>query len=182
MKALIALKFLAWRTKQNLREGNVKIRKNVPYSQSQNIGILFTVTDKEKHEVIKHFIHLLEKDHKQVKTLTFLETGKENYEFRFDFFEQKDISLSGKINSTLVEDFIAKEFDFLYHLDLDVANPAMENILSLSRARCRIGLYKKDKEPFYELMLQPKPGKGLKEVVEEVYHYTKELTKNDTVA
>lgn len=182
MKALIAQKLLAWRTKQNLKEGNVRTRNNIPWSQSQNIGILFTVTDKEKHEVIKHFIHLLEKDHKQIKALTFLDKGKENFEFRFDFFEIKDISLSGKIESSLVADFIAKEFDFLYHLDLGMVHPAMENILSLSKARCRIGLYRKDKEPFYELMLQPKPGKSLKEVVEEVYHYTKELTKNDTVA
>jgi hypothetical protein len=81
----------------------------------------------------------------------------------------------GKIKSESVDKFINTKFDFLFHMDIEKNNPIIENILSQSKASCRVGLYKEGKEALYELMLRHDSGKEIKAIVDEVYYYTKEL-------
>lgn len=176
MKALTQ-RVLAWRTRQRLKKGGSIARTNTPYLESQNIGLIFSVEDMEKHEAIKHFVHLLEQDKKQVTVLSYLPKGKENYEFKFDFFSETDFTLSGKVKSESVLKFINTKFDYIFHIDPRCENILIDHILVQSKATCRIGICANNKTEFYEFIYKPTSGEAMKNIVEEILNYTKALTK-----
>ena len=172
----IALNFLKWKIKKNLGKPSSK-RKNIPYSSAQTVGVLFSVADLEKHEAIKHFVHLLEKDKKNVTVLSYLGEQKENFEFRYDYFNLADLSFFGQLKSESAEKFAKQKFDFLFHLDPIATNPLMDYILSECKALCRVGIKSGEQNAVYELVIKPEQDKTILEIVEEVYRYTKALSK-----
>lgn len=174
MKAL-AIKLLIWHTKHFIRKSTSIKRKNIAFAESKKIAIIFSIKDLSKHEAIKHFVNLLEKEKKELTVLAYLPPLAENFEFRFDYVDLNSLSNMGKIKSESVDKFINTKFDFLFHMDTEKNNPIIENILSQSKASCRVGLYKEGKEALYELMLRHDSGKEIKAIVDEVYYYTKEL-------
>lgn len=181
MKAL-ALKLLIWRTKRNLKRSASEQKRNVSYVQSNKVAIVFTVEDIFKHEAIKYFLKILEKDNKQITVLSFLPESGENYEFKFDYIDWGVLSNFGQINSPPVSKFVESKFDLIFHLDTGNNNPIIENILSQCSQSFIVGLHKNGKENLYDLMIKPAAGKEMQQIVDEVYFYTKELKKNDTTA
>jgi len=130
------------------------MRGSMPYKQAQKVGIIFSVEDKAKHDQIKEFVKRLEHDGKQVTVISFLPKKKENYEFLFDFFTDKDLTFWG---------------NNLFYIDNE-PNPLIINLLAKSKAKCRVGKYVDDIEPFFELMIESKEGtKGL---IDGMYKYT----------
>lgn len=183
MMKRFALKFLVWRTKHNLKSSYFIKRSNVSYPLSKKVGVIFSVKDIKKHEGIKHLVHILEQDKKEVTVLSYLGKGKENFEFRFDYFSLKDLSFFGQIKSESVNSFINTKFDFIFHIDPDDENILIDNILVQSKAAFRIGTCMQvDKSALYELIYKPRQERDFKEIVEEVLNYTKALTKHDTNA
>lgn len=176
MKALTH-RVLAWRTRQRLKKGGSVARTNIPYYESQKVGLIFSVEDMEKHEAIKHLVHMLEQDKKQVTVLSYLPKGKENYKFKFDFFSETSFTLSGNVKSENILNFINTKFDYIFHIDPRCENIMIDYILVQSKATCRIGICENNKTEFYELIYKPTSGKNIKSIVEEVLNYTKALTK-----
>src|SRR5579871_4684526 len=113
---MFKMNFLKMRTRQALRK-NDSLRASLPYRQAKNIGIMFSVEDKQKHLDIKDFIHHLEEDGKKVTVLEYLPLKKENYEFKFDFFTINDLSFWGAINSEPAVKFSETPFDYLFYID-----------------------------------------------------------------
>ena len=105
-------------------------RTNIPYYESQKVGLIFSVEDMEKHEAIKHLVHMLEQDKKQVTVLSYLPKGKENYEFKFDFFSETSFTLSGNVKSENILNFINTKFDYIFHID-----PRCENMAGHKQLR-----------------------------------------------
>ncbi|MDN5200466.1 hypothetical protein QQ008_03815 [Fulvivirgaceae bacterium BMA10] len=151
-------------------------RKTVSYTEAKNIGILFTIENREKHEKVKSLIKTLKEDGKTVDVLCLLLPGKENYDFTFDYFTPKDFSFFGQVTSELVASFNDKEFDYLIYLDIQ-PDIFAENILANCRAKCRIGKFvNEQKSPFYELMIKTQETQDLQLFINEVYHYLKVLS------
>ena len=168
---MFKMNFLKWRTDSALKK-NKSLRSSLPYKQAKNIGIIFSVEDKQKHADIKEFIGHLETDGKQVKVLEFLPKKKENYEFLFDFFTIQDLSFWGSINSHHAEKFSETHFDYLFYVD-NQSNPLVLNLLARCKARCRVGKFSEEESPFFELMIESKGStKGL---IDNMYKYTKQL-------
>jgi hypothetical protein len=167
---MVALKkfFIDYRTRS---ESKKKIEKPYTYfDQAKQIGILFTVVDKEKHDLIKDFIKQLESAGKKVTVLTFLPKKKENFEFKFDYVTEKDFSYSGKLNSDEGLKFVKQNFDFLFYLDLE-PNLYTINILSSCSAKCRAGKYQDQKSGLLEFMLKSNEKIDLKTLINQLYHY-----------
>ena len=59
------------RTKTALKNNKTQ-RGSKPYKQASTVGIVFSVEDKQKHQDVKDFIQLLEKDGKKVKKPSWL--------------------------------------------------------------------------------------------------------------
>ena len=168
---VIKLNFLKIRTNSQLKH-NKASRITVPYKDSRQIGIVFTVEDKIKHETVKDLIRKLESDGKQVQVIEFLPERKENYEFKFDFFTEDDVSFFGNITSSQANKFANAPFDFIICLDT-MPNPLILHLLASSKAKCRVGPSWEDEHPYFELMIELNPN--IKVMAEAMYQYTTQL-------
>lgn len=159
------------RTESALKK-NKTTRGSKPYKQANNVGIVFSVEDKQKHLDIKEFIQQLERDGKKVQVLEYLPPKKENFEFKFDFFTMNDLSFWGNLESPVTTKFIETAFDYLFYIDKE-SNPLILNLLARCKAQCRIGRYDENESDFYELMIEQNgTNKGL---METMYNYTRQL-------
>jgi hypothetical protein len=162
------LNFLKYRTNMLLRN-NKTPRTNVPYKKAQQIGIIFSVEDKVKHDNVKELIKKFELDGKKVTVIEFLPDDKDNYEFRFDFFTESDLSFWGKITSSGALKFADTSFDFLYYLDT-TPNPLILHLLALSKAKCRVGKSWQEGTSYFEFMIES--VENIKVMMEAMYKYT----------
>jgi hypothetical protein len=163
--------FLKMRTTSALKKNKV-LRGTVPYKRAQFVGIIFSVEDKQKHEYVKEFVKHLEQDGKKVQVLEFLPKKKENYEFLFDFFSDKDLSFWGKIHSTQALKFSETQFDYLYYIDNEL-NPMVLNLLAQSKAHCRIGRFSEVDSAFFEFMISHQGN--IKNLIDSMYAYSRQL-------
>lgn len=164
-------RFLKWRTLSALKK-NQGIRTSIPYRQAKNVGIIFSVEDRAKHDAVKDFIKQLELDEKKVTVLEFLPSKKENYEFLFDFFTVKDLTFWGKIDSIKADRFIESPFDYVFYVDSS-PNPLIINLLARSKGHCRIGRFTESESSCFELMIQS--NGSAKSLIDNMYKYTKQL-------
>jgi len=168
---LMKINFLKIRTNSQLKK-NKTPRSSTPYKRALSIGILFSVEDKQKHDHIKEFIHKLEHDGKKVQVLEYLPNKKENYEFMFDFFTLKDISLWGKIESEKTLNFSDTPFDYLFCLDTE-RNPMVLYLLARSKSKCRVGRFNDNEKTFFEFMIDSEGN--TKNLIDGIYKYTTQL-------
>lgn len=166
--------FINYRNKSLLKKNRIA-RSSMNYDQVNKVGILFTIDSKEKHNTIKGFIKELEADGKQVEVVAYLPKNQENHEFLYDFYTSKDISFWGSITSERVISFASKPFDYLFYLD-NQSNLLNRNILAMSKAKCRITPFDEQNEEFSEMMVQVPKNNGMKQLVDEMYRYTKLLS------
>ena len=165
------MKFLNMRTQSALKK-NKAVRATIPYQAAQRIGVLFTVEDQQKHQLIKEFIAKLTQDGKQVQVLEFLPKKKENPEFMFDYFTIEDLSFWGKLKSEQADKFSQINFDYLFNIDSQ-SSPLIQNLLANSKAHCRVGRFDDSATDFYELMIETNGStQGL---IDNMYSYTKKL-------
>jgi hypothetical protein len=164
-------KLLEMSTKSNLRR-NKTSRSSLPYKQALTVGIIFTVEDKQKHSMIKELIKKLEQDGKKATVMCYLPHDKVNYEFLFDFFSNKDFSFWGRITSAKAIEFSEHAFDYLLYLDTE-PNPLILNLLARSKAKCRVGKFWEEGQPFFEFMV--KTTGDTKGLIDGIYRYTSTL-------
>lgn len=146
------LNFLKLKTKSLLKR-NRSQRNNLPYKQAKTVGLIFSVEDKQKHFIIKEFIKKLEHDGKIIQVLEYLPAQHDNYEFKFDFFTDKDLSFWGNITSSQALQFTDAPFDFLFYIDLE-PNELVLNLLARSKAKCRVGRFFDSGAKYLELMIE----------------------------
>jgi hypothetical protein len=168
---MMKLSLLKYKTRSYLKN-NTSLRTSLPYRQAHSIGIVFTVEDKQKHEDVKEFVRRLELEGKQVRVMSFLPKNKDNYDFLFDFFTEKDVNFWGALTSDSANSFADAAFDFLLYLDT-TPNPHLLNILARSKARCRVGKFFTQGEPYFEFMLEVKDG--TKSLIDSIHRYTSKL-------
>ena len=159
------------RTKAALKR-NSALRATIPYSAAKQIGILFTVEDTLKHQLIKDFIHKLQREGKEVHVLEFLPKKKDNPEFMFDFFTIEDLNFWGKVNSASAEKFSKINFDYLFNVDTQT-NPLIFNMLANCKAHCRVGRFDQTSSPYFELMIET--NGSVQTLIDNMYTYTKQL-------
>lgn len=165
------LSFLKLKTNAYLKK-NKSLRASLPYKQARQVGIIFSVEDKSKHDEVKEFIRHLEHDGKQVKVICYLPKNTDNYEFKFDFFTDNDLSFWGNITSATAITFAEVPFDFLFYLDT-APNPLLLNLIARSKARCRIGKFWNHGQLFFEMMIET--ANGTRSLIETMYKYTTAL-------
>lgn len=164
-------KLLKARTNWELKSNKV-MRSTVPYKQALNVGVIFTVEDKQKHEAVKEFIKKLETDGKKVQVIEFLPENKDNYEFKFDFFSEKDISFWGKITAENAIRFSDAPFDYLFYIDIN-PNPLILYLLARGKARCRVGRSWTDARSYFEFMIES--FNSNQSLIDSMYKYTSQL-------
>lgn len=161
------------RNTRSLLKANQSLRTNVPYKKAITVGLIFSVEDKQKHDLIKDFIKKLELDEKKVTVMSFLPKKKENYEFLFDFFSDNDLSFWGKITSSSAASFAETPFDFLFYIDTE-PNVFILNLIARSKAKCRVGKYYGEEDnSYFELMIENQGN--TKSLIDGMYKYASVL-------
>ena len=160
--------FLNISTKSQLKR-NKTSRGSTAYESAKSVGIVFTIEDKQKHELVKELIKKLEQDGKKSTVLCFLPRDKQNYEFLFDFFTDKDFNFWGALTSVKALQFTGTTFDYLFYLDTD-PNPLILNLLARSKAKCRLGSYWNEGRNFLEFMISN--AQGNKGLIDGIYRYS----------
>ncbi|MCS6820397.1 MAG: hypothetical protein NZ551_00850 [Microscillaceae bacterium] len=165
------------RNKYFHKNKNTTNRQIISYSKANNIGILFHLKPEENHHALNQFVHDLEKEGKNITALTFFDNlGSNPYNFQFDFFQEKDISYFGSIQSEQVNKFIAQPFDYLFCITLEDFSP-FDSILLNSQAKYRVGLYQPNKENYYDMMIKLRENdRNISTFIKEMWKYTKLLS------
>jgi hypothetical protein len=136
------------------------------------VGIIFSVEDKQKHFIVKEFIKKLELDEKNVQVLEYLPAKHDNYEFKFDFFTEKDLSFWGNITSSAALQFAEAPFDFLFYIDL-TPNLLVLHLLAKSKAKCRVGKFFDDGQLYLDLMIESVAN--TQALIDSMYKYASQL-------
>lgn len=163
--------FLKIKTRSLLKR-NKALRNSISYQQAKTVGLIFSVEDKQKHFIVKEFIKKLELDGKIIQVLEYLPAQHDNYEFRFDFFTEKDLSFWGNITSSAALQFTEAPFDFLFYVDLE-PNDLVLNVLARSKAKCRVGKFFDGGTQYLELMIESVAH--TQALVDGMYKYTAQL-------
>ncbi len=167
-------KFTSFRNAHKLKK---RIQKSgISYQDALHMGVIFSVEDIEKHEAVKKFIHYLENDGKKVDVISFLGKDKDNYEFMFDFFTEKNLNFWGNLKADNISKFINQEFDYLFVLDLE-PNLYLESVLARTPAKCRVGGFIEGKTDYFEMMVKPTANK-FDNLVEELYYYIRAIKES----
>ena len=170
----IGKKLLPWKTKI-LAKKNLSARDTVDFRESKYIGILFSVEDRHKHDLIINLVERLEEGNKKVEVLTFLGKDRENYDFKYDFFTIKDLSWTGKLNASNVIDFSNKKFDYLFYLDVE-PSLLLESVLAMSKSKCRVGpCTEPPHSDFYELMIRIENKTDIGSFIDQVFFYVNKV-------
>ena len=151
---MIAKPLIRFRISRFIKK-SARLRHSTPYARAKNVGILYSSNDMEKHQAIKRFVNEIENSGKKVEVITFLDKGKDNHEFMFKYYTKNVINFWGNFTNDDVEAFVKKEFDFIYFLDFKT-DLYSKYILSMSKARCRVGPVEENGDQFFELMVKPK--------------------------
>ncbi|MDJ1473261.1 hypothetical protein QNI19_32385 [Cytophagaceae bacterium DM2B3-1] len=171
----IADYFLKRKTDQLIRKGRLQEAVMVPIPEVKDIGILF-LEEEGQHQALNQFVEGLMKDHKRVRALTFFENYHSNpYQFKFDFFTKKEISLFGDIQNEKVSQFIDFRFDYLFCVSRQVFLP-FEYILMQSHAKFRVGFHEEGKEYLFDLMVEPPQDASLQTLLAQLYEYTQKIS------
>jgi hypothetical protein len=171
--------FLNFRNRSLTKKPLPIARTNKNYTEAKQIGVLFCMPENAEHAALNLLIQHLGTEGKQVQVLAFLpdQSHRNHYQFEFDFFTPKDISLTGEITAAEVQKFIATPFDYLFCV---APKPfgEVDNVLLQSKAKCRVGVYDAERTACYELMISPLTNAPLTKVLDTMLRYTKNLTQS----
>ncbi|MBX2844303.1 MAG: hypothetical protein KTR26_21225 [Flammeovirgaceae bacterium] len=171
--------FLNLQTSRAVKRNKAK-RISTNYSEVKSVGILFLIENDSHHEAMNKFVKGLMKEGKKVEAMTYFTREHDNpYNFSYNFFDEKDISLTGGLKGEKVVAFMEKEFDYLFFVALK-QTLAFDFILASSKAKCRVGPFFEGKEEFFELMVNLGSGEGVNKLIDGMKHYTKEIDKKET--
>lgn len=165
--------FLNLRTKKSVHQNKTE-RLSTPFEKVQQIGILFTTGGDEKLIRVKNFAAQLTELGKSVSILEFVPKLKKNMVLSgLPWFSMKDVSTWGQINNNDENQFVRKDFDYLFLADTEL-HPVIYNVLARSRAHCRVGQHGAGRSSFLDLMIQiPENGQ---ELLSEMLNYTRKLS------
>ncbi|MEN8250399.1 MAG: hypothetical protein ABFS32_15805 [Bacteroidota bacterium] len=165
---MIFIPWLKYRTKKAEKSGK-DLRKSVGYSQAENIGILYYNNDHNKIDAAEKLSTLIKMDGKKVKVIAYEKKSTVKH-LPYDTFTKENFSFWGTLIGKPINDFVDLSFDFVICLDRQ-PNIFLQNILATSKAKCRIGRYKKDNQQLFEMLIEEKkPGNDW---VNSVYDYLK---------
>tara|TARA_B100000809_G_C14998668_1_gene480710 strand:+ start:165 stop:671 length:507 start_codon:yes stop_codon:yes gene_type:complete len=158
---------LKYRTKRASRKRSDLI--NQSEKKSQKVGI---VTSKEIYKTsgFKTFIKKLSAQGMDTDILIFNE-DLTSPPPSAQHYTKKDYSWSGKIKSPLVNKFIKTPFDFLFSVNTS-SILHIENILALSKAKCRIGTTTHTANEHLDFMVKVKENSSIDKLTDSMLHYT----------
>jgi hypothetical protein len=153
----------------------------IPFTKVKTIGILYNATSDQDYEIIKNYVRDLRSKAKEVLALGYVDSKKlpENRMMKLglDFFTRKALNWKMKPGSTIVNNFISKDFDILICLNPENDLP-LKYLSVFTKAKFKIGRYDRQNTRILDFMLSVEETTGLPGLIEQVNHYLN-IIKND---
>lgn len=156
--------------------------KTSNFQQAENVGIIYQTKDENDYKKVIKLINYLKGEFgiRNVKAIVYYPV-KEDPQFllskvSLSFFTKKDINFSLQPNSIEVTNFIKEPFDILIDLTANNITP-LKYITLQSKAHLKIGRYKEENEPYYDVMISEKVDNDFEEFVNHIVQYLS-LLKN----
>lgn len=165
-------KYNRWRRKHPVRESVM-----VSYAAAKDVGVLFW-EDENQQSDLNRFVEKLVKDGKRVRALTYFEhLHSHPYQFKFDYFTKKEISVWGEIRNEKVSQFMDFPFDYLFCLSRHDF-PPFDHILLQCHAKFRIGFHQPEKEDTLDFMFEVREEGAEQNPLQQLYEYTNKLSSS----
>lgn len=113
--------------KQKTKKNNIVRERFCTYQDAEEVGILFQ--EQEDLNGIEYLQSELRADGKKVFLLMKVENYDKNKAYDFPFFYDKDVSISGNIESDTLDQFVNQSLDMLLILD-EKPNPTTQYVIS----------------------------------------------------
>ncbi|MES2732269.1 MAG: hypothetical protein V4714_10985 [Bacteroidota bacterium] len=174
--------FLLLRVQKALRDSVVS-RGAIGFGRAKNIGILFDANFEGKDaQAINMFYKRLRDEGKNVKSLTYFPQERSSpFDFKFDFFTSKDLTMLGDLKTEVVDRFVNTDFDYLYCIN-SVSFLPFDYILAQSKARFRVGVYQEEKSELFELMINPLEGQDLASIIDQMFSFSRRISENGEIS
>ena len=143
-------------------------------SSAQRVGVLFSPSGASELKIVKGFLAFLTNLDIKVFPLAYLDSKKTDInmvmEQHINFVDKKHFNWFHRPMTPEIKDFIKEEFDILINLSMNNILP-INFIVSLSRAKLKVGKYFEEKESFTDLMIDIKDSKDMSFLIEQTSHY-----------
>jgi len=163
--------------------GRVRKPNMFSFEKVRTVGIIFDATSTEDYDIVKRYVVYLREHLKKVKVIGFFskkEIPTLTYsKLEYDFFSLKELSWTGKPNSTVVTNFIAEEYDLLIDLNIHDHFP-LKYIAALSKASFKVGKFDEDGMDIHDLMIDADNTKTVKYFLRQIDTYITMLNKSTT--
>jgi hypothetical protein len=157
-------------------------KKVMGFAEAKSIGILYDATDFDDYETVKQYVKDMRAQHKEVLALGYVDRNElHNMQFAklgLDFFTKKELTWNMIPQHPVVTNFINTPFDILINLHPGKNFP-LQYITAMSRSRFRIGIFHKKNEAFFDLLIDVKDDRSLKNFIDQVNHYLKIIRSHD---
>jgi len=174
IKIKLAQKIITGKQKRNPRK---KEFHNLESAKS--IGIIFDTLDEKNHKIAKNFSEDLNKKGFQVSTAGWV-NANEIPDFgiaqKIIFYTNKDVKWNGAPNIPELMEFMNKNFDLLFILT-NSNHLAIQYIVNLSKASCKVGSFSKKCE-YLDLMIEQTKDKSIENLIQESINYLSLIQKN----
>jgi hypothetical protein len=153
----------------------------VGFGEAKKIGLLYDATDPNNFEIVKAYVKNVRNQQKDILALGYVDKKvlpqNQFAQFGIDFFTRKHLNWQMIPNTTIVRNFINEKFDILINLNNNKCFP-LRYIVAVSQARFRVGRFDKKNIMCYDLMIHTKNETGIKDFIEEVENYLRQLKRS----
>lgn len=152
-----------------------RVREICNLDLAQSVGIIFSASDQQSYDRASKFVNfLITSKEIQVSALGYVDNKQMLHFFsdkrNFKFFSRKNCNWYGKPKNPSVDTFIDNEYDILIDLSLDSSFP-IEYIVSLSKAKLKVGRFVEGSEHIYDFMLDVSKDNTLDNLINQIELY-----------
>jgi len=148
--------------------------------QAKSIAIVYNGTTENDFNRAAGLIRHLNAQGKMVKSIGLvLHKDKPHYlppKLSYDYITLKELNWYKKPQGQFVEEFMEYPFDILINLDLAL-HDSLRYVVSLSKAKFKIGLYNEPYKDIYDFMLEGIEPTKISLFIKELLHYLEIFNK-----
>ena len=169
----IRLFFLNRAIRKELRTQHRQV-KITNLEKAKTIGVVFNAATENDYQRAAGLIRHLKAQDKLVNSIALVPYKDIPHylpaKISSDYITLKDLNWYRKPRNQFSRDFINKEFDMLIDLNLQ-QNDSLRYVVSLSKARFKIGLFNEEYKDIYDFMLEGIKPTQVSLFIKEVLHY-----------
>jgi hypothetical protein len=143
-------------------------------SMAYSVGFIFNVDNTSEISAVGQMAGKLRGQGKVVELLGYCKNAKIVSKFDFPVFDKSTINSHFFPSDDDVDRFINKKFDILINASSEVMLP-LDYVAALSHSTCRVGVYNKDHEHSYELMIHSDTNINPFQFLEQVEHFLNKI-------